>query len=83
MIKAFTVSILSLFFSSVQIAFINDNILGSLEKAGLVKLTRDICIKKGTVPGNTGRTGTLAYVCCRLGSVRGVQQHNFLVTLLR
>jgi hypothetical protein len=24
-----------------------------------LKLTRDICIKKGTVPGNTGRMGTL------------------------
>jgi hypothetical protein len=23
-----------------------------------LKLTRDICIKKGTVPGNTGRMGT-------------------------
>jgi hypothetical protein len=61
MIKAFTVSILSLFFfSSVQIAFINENTEGCLEKAGLLKLTRDICIKKGTVPGNTGRMGTLS-----------------------
>jgi hypothetical protein len=34
MIKAFTVSILSLFFSSVQIAFINENTEGCLEKAG-------------------------------------------------
>jgi hypothetical protein len=61
MIKAFTVSILSLFFSSVQIlvAFINENIERYLEKAGLLKLTRDISIKKGTVPGNTGRMGTL------------------------
>jgi hypothetical protein len=59
MIKAFTVSILSLFFSSVQIAFINQNTEGYLEKAGLLTLTRDICIKKGTVPGNTGRMGTL------------------------
>jgi hypothetical protein len=59
MIKASTVSILSLFFSSVQIAFINENTEGYLEKAGLLKLTRDICIKKGTVPGNTGRMGTL------------------------
>jgi hypothetical protein len=24
-----------------------------------LKLTRDICIKKGIVPGNTGRMGTL------------------------
>jgi hypothetical protein len=24
-----------------------------------LKLTRDICIKKGAVPGNTGRMGTL------------------------
>jgi hypothetical protein len=55
MIKAFTVSVLSLFFSSVQIAFINENTEGYLEKAGFFKLTRDICIKKGTVPGNTGR----------------------------
>jgi hypothetical protein len=47
MIKAFTVSILSLFFSSVQIAFINENTEGYLEKAGLLKLTRNICIKKG------------------------------------
>jgi hypothetical protein len=62
MIKAFTVSILSLFFSSVQIAFINENTGGYLEKAGLLKLTRDICIKKGTLPRNTGRMGTLAYV---------------------
>jgi hypothetical protein len=54
MIEAFTVSILSLFFSSVQIAFINENTEGYLEKAGLLKLTRDICIEKGTVPGNTG-----------------------------
>jgi hypothetical protein len=54
MIKAFTVSILSLFFSSVQIAFINENIVGYLEKAGLLKLTPDICIKTGTVPGNNG-----------------------------
>jgi hypothetical protein len=60
MIKAFTVSILSLFFfSSVQIAFINANTERYLEKAGLLKLTRDICIKKGTVPGNTGRMGTV------------------------
>jgi hypothetical protein len=61
MIKAFTVSILSLFFSSVQIAFINENTEGYLEKAGLLKLTRDICIKEGTVPGNKGRMGTLDY----------------------
>jgi hypothetical protein len=54
MIKAFTVSILSLFFPSVQIAFINENTEGYLEKAGLLKLTRDICIKNGTVQGNTG-----------------------------
>jgi hypothetical protein len=60
MIKSFTVSILSLFFSSsVQIAFINENTEGYLEKAGLLKLTRDICIKKGTIPGNKGRMGTL------------------------
>jgi hypothetical protein len=60
MIEAFTVSILSLFFfSSVQIAFINESTEGYLEKAGLLKLTRDICVKKGTVPGNTGRMGTL------------------------
>jgi hypothetical protein len=59
MIKAFTVSILSLFSSSVQIAFNNENTEGYLEKAGLLKLTRDICIKKETVPGNTGRMGTL------------------------
>jgi hypothetical protein len=59
MIKAFTVSILSLVFSSVQIAFINDSIEGYSEKAGLLKLNRDICIKRGAVPGNTGRMGTL------------------------
>jgi hypothetical protein len=59
MIKAFTVSILSLFFSSVQIAFINENTEGYLEKAGLLKLTQDIRLKKGTVAGNTGRIGTL------------------------
>jgi hypothetical protein len=59
MIKDFTVSILSLFFSTVQIAFINENTEGYLEKVGLLKLTRDICIKKGTVPGNKGRMGTL------------------------
>jgi hypothetical protein len=47
MIKAFTVSILSLFFSSVQIAFINENTEEYLEKAGLLKLTPDICIKRG------------------------------------
>jgi hypothetical protein len=59
MIKAFTVSILSLFFfSSVQIAFITENREGYLDKAGLLKLTRGICIKKGTVPGNTGRMGS-------------------------
>jgi hypothetical protein len=40
-------------------AFINENTEGYLEKAGLLKLTRDICLKKGTVPGNTGRMGTL------------------------
>jgi hypothetical protein len=55
MIKAFTASILSLFFSSVQIAFINENTEEYLEKAGLLKLTRDICIKTGTIPGKTGR----------------------------
>jgi hypothetical protein len=55
MIKTFTVSILSLFFPSVQIAYINENTEGYLEEAGLWKLTRDICIRKGTVPGNTGR----------------------------
>jgi hypothetical protein len=61
MIKAFTVSILSLFFfSSVQIAFINENTEGYLGNAGLLKLTRDICIKKGTVPGNMGRMGALS-----------------------
>jgi hypothetical protein len=53
--------ILSLFFSSVHIAFINENAEGYLEKAGLLTLTRDICIKKRTVPGNTGRMGTLYY----------------------
>jgi hypothetical protein len=52
MINAFTVSILSLFFSSVQIAFINENTEGYLKKAGLLKLARDIFIKKGAVPGN-------------------------------
>jgi hypothetical protein len=46
MTKAFTVSILSLFFPSVQIPFINENTGGYLEKAGLLKLTRDTCIKK-------------------------------------
>jgi hypothetical protein len=61
MINAFTVSILSLFFSSIQIAFINENTEGYLEKAGRLKLTLNICIKKGTVPGNTGRMGTLSY----------------------
>jgi hypothetical protein len=67
MIEAFTVSILRLFFffSSVQIAFINENTERYLEKAGLLKITRDICIKKGTVPGNTGRMGTL--LCFRCG----------------
>jgi hypothetical protein len=59
MIKAFTVSILSLLFSSVQIALINENTEGYFENVGLLKLTRDICIKNGTVPGNTGRMGTL------------------------
>jgi hypothetical protein len=39
---------------------VDENTEGYLEKAGLFKLTRDICIKKGTVPGNTGRMGTLA-----------------------
>jgi hypothetical protein len=48
-----------MFFSSVRIAFINENTEGYLEKAGLLKLTRDICIKRGTVPGNTGRIRTL------------------------
>jgi hypothetical protein len=54
MIKAFTVSILRLFFSSVQIAFIghiafiNENTEGYLEKAGLLKLTRDCPGKHGT-----------------------------------
>jgi hypothetical protein len=62
MIKAFTVSIVSLFFSSVQIAFINENTERYLEKAGLLKLTRDIYIKKGTVPENTGRMGTLVEI---------------------
>jgi hypothetical protein len=62
MIKAFNVSILSLFFSPVQIAFINENTEGYLEKAGLLKLTRDIYIKKGTVPGNTGRMGSATFV---------------------
>jgi hypothetical protein len=58
MIKAFTVSVLSLFFfSSVQIAFINENTEGYLEKAGLLKLTRDICIKKGDCPGKHGTNG--------------------------
>jgi hypothetical protein len=46
MIKAFTVSILSLFFSSVQIAFINENTEGYLEKAGLLKLTQGHLYKK-------------------------------------
>jgi hypothetical protein len=59
MIKAFTVSILSLLFPSVQIAFLNENTGGYLGKAGLLKLTRDIRIKKGTVPGNMGWMGTL------------------------
>jgi hypothetical protein len=56
MIKAFTVSILSLLFSSVQIAFINENTEGYLEKAGLLKLTRDICIKRDC-PGKHGMNG--------------------------
>jgi hypothetical protein len=59
MVKTFIVSILSLFFSSLHISFINENTEEYLEKAGLLKLTRDICIEKGTVPGNTGRMGTL------------------------
>jgi hypothetical protein len=59
MIKAFTVSVLSMFLSSVQIAFVNENTEAYLEKAGLLKLTHDICIEKGTLPGNTGRMGTL------------------------
>jgi hypothetical protein len=42
MIEAFTVSILSPFFPSVQIAFINENTGGYLGKAGLLKLTREI-----------------------------------------
>jgi hypothetical protein len=73
MIKAFTVSILSLFFfSSVQIAFINENTEGCLEKkAGLLKLTRDICIKKGTVPRNTGRMGTLSYSDVKIRTIWG------------
>jgi hypothetical protein len=56
MIKAFTVSLFGLFFffSSVQIAIINENTEGYLEKAGFFKLAQDICIKKGTVLGNTG-----------------------------
>jgi hypothetical protein len=55
MIKAFTVSILS-----DQFAFINENTEGYSEREGLLKLTRDICIKKGTLQGNTGRMGTLS-----------------------
>jgi hypothetical protein len=58
MIKAFTVSILSLFFFHLS-RFINENTEGYLEKAGLFKLTQDIYIKKGNVPGNMGRMGTL------------------------
>jgi hypothetical protein len=74
MIKAFTASILSLFFfySSVQIAFINENTEGYLEKAGLLKLTREICIKKGTVPGNTGRMGTLPQGHSAAGKIRSI-----------
>jgi hypothetical protein len=64
MIKAFTVSFLSLFFSSVQIAFINENTEGYLEKAGLLKLTRDICIKKGDCPGKHGTNGNLHHHKC-------------------
>jgi hypothetical protein len=41
-------------------AFVNENTEGYLGKAGLLKLTRDICIKKGTVPGNTGGLGALS-----------------------
>jgi hypothetical protein len=59
MIKAFTVSVLSLFFSSVQIAFINENTEGYLEKARILKLTRDICIKKEHCPGKHGTNGNL------------------------
>jgi hypothetical protein len=80
MIKAVTVSILSLFFSSVQIAFINENTEGYLEKAGLLKLTRDICIKKGTVPGNTGRMGTLVYNSMFTGVI---QWYRFLQPVLQ
>jgi hypothetical protein len=47
-------------FSSVQITFISENTEGYLGKAGLLILTLNICIKKGTIPGNTGRMGTLS-----------------------
>jgi hypothetical protein len=58
MIKAFTVSILSLFFFHLS----RSHLLLRIEKVGLLKLTRDICIKRGTVPANTGRLETLPYM---------------------
>jgi hypothetical protein len=57
MIKAFTVSILSLFFSSVQIAFIDENTEGHLEKSGTFEINSGHLYRKGDYPGKHGTNG--------------------------
>jgi hypothetical protein len=55
MIKAFTVSILSLFFfSSVQIAFIKENTKAYLEKSGTFEINSEHLYEKGDCPGKHG-----------------------------
>jgi hypothetical protein len=53
MIKAFIVSILSLFFSSVEIAFINENTEGYLEKSGTFEINSGHSYKKGGLSRET------------------------------
>jgi hypothetical protein len=71
MIKAFTVSILSMFFSSVQIAFINENTEGYLEKSGTFGINSGHLYKKGDCPGKHGTTASLNSPQKRQGLVSG------------
>jgi hypothetical protein len=58
MIKAFTVSILSLFFfSSVHIAFINENTEEYLEKNGTFEINSRHLYTNGDCPGKHGTNG--------------------------
>jgi hypothetical protein len=74
MIKAFTVSVLSLFFSSVQIASINGNTEGYLKKSGTFEINSGHLYKKGAClwkHGTNGNPNLVASVLCCVHSENG------------